>query len=375
MKRASNTKSKLNNHRDTQEKILKDTQNNSKNTKAKNSKFLTVPVSLYEKEVLAMTQARRTLIRSEITPYYHCMSRCVRRAHLCGKDKLTGRNFSHRRAWIKQRIAKLSHVFAIDVCAYAIMSNHLHLVLKLNPMQARKWNYAQVAKRWGQLFKVPELIKRFLTQELLEREEKIAISILNKWRDRLTSISWLMKCINEPLARVANKEDGVTGRFWEGRFKSQALLDESSVLACMAYVDLNPIRAGLAKSLQGSGFTSIQQRLHESSNNKSRSYGSNVKLLETETLDIPVESYVALVQWSAKRIRDKHHHRVPKEIHELLCGLGVEQHMWLPIMIQFEEYFLGFVGRRDNLTNYQKKTKKKLLRGKNRCQDFFLKSA
>ena len=95
-----------------------------------------------------MTTARKQLISLVDTPYYHCISRCVRRAYLCGEDKLTGKSFEHRRGWVEDKLITLSRVFAIDICAYAIMSNHTHLVLFIDEASAKAWSSEEVLKRW-----------------------------------------------------------------------------------------------------------------------------------------------------------------------------------------------------------------------------------
>ena len=129
------------------------------------------------------------------------------------------------------------------------MSNHYHVVLHVNQQQCLIWNDAEVIERWHRLFRGNLLSQRFSRGETLDRaEQQVLAEVVAEWRERLVSISWFMRCLNEPIARAANREDEVCGRFWEGRFKSQALLDEKALAACMAYVDLNPIRAMLAHS-------------------------------------------------------------------------------------------------------------------------------
>lgn len=201
-----------------------------------------------------MAMARSVVVNAEVTPYYHVISRCVRRAFLCGFDSLTRRNFDHRKSWLVERLYQLSALFAVDICAYGIMSNHFHLVVRIDSKQARSWSEEEVTRRWCSLF--PGGRKRLLALSKKDRSRQIEI-----WRERLYSLSWFMRCLNEAIARRANREDGCTGRFWEGRFRAQALVDEGALLTCMSYVDLNPIRAGIATTLEGSLYTSVRERL------------------------------------------------------------------------------------------------------------------
>ena len=175
---------------------------------------------------------RSQLVSLEATLHYHCISRCVRRQYLCGFDAQTGRDLSHRRNWIRTRIFELSEVFAIDVCAYAVMSNHCHLVLSVDQSRALSWDDREVARRWMKLFGGMALLRSFAAGEKLSEAQLDAVALkVAEYRKRLFDISWFMRCLNEPIARMANAEDNATGRFWEGRFKSQALLDEAALIA------------------------------------------------------------------------------------------------------------------------------------------------
>jgi len=209
-----------------------------------------------------MARPRSTLVSVEDTPFYHCVSRCVRKAWLTGVDKYTGQSYEHRRDWVESRILELAGIFAIDVGAYAVMSNHLHLVLRVDIYEANAWSDREVVAHWHQLFKGTDITQKFAKGEVIESVEVNSLKhSIAQYRSRLSDISWFMRALNEPIARKANKEEGCTGRFWEGRFKSQALLDETAVLACMAYVDLNPIRAKMAETPEKSEYTSIELRI------------------------------------------------------------------------------------------------------------------
>ena len=192
------------------------------------------------------------------------MSRCVRRAFLCGDDAHAGRNYDHRRGWILERVKQLAGVFAIDVAAYAVMSNHYHLVLRVDAERARGGSRDEVLRRWTRLVDGPLAVQRLLAgkgEELDKATQPAIDEWAEKYRARLGDLSWFMRVLNESIARKANAEDQVTGHCSEGRFKSQALLEEQAVPTAMAYVDLNPIRAQMAQTPEASDHTSVSERI------------------------------------------------------------------------------------------------------------------
>lgn len=245
--------------------------------------------------------------RSHIAPpdtagAYHCVQRCVRRAFLCGVDRHTGQSFEHRKHWIESRIRLIGECFAVAIDAYAVMSNHLHLVLRIDPGAAATWRDDEVAARWVRLFPPREDCEAAVEHKCLRlRSDPERIDLL---RRRLGSLSWLMRCLVEPIARRANREDGCKGRFWEGRYKCQALCDERALLAAMAYVDLNPIRAGMADTLEGSTHTSIAERITAASTDPTRlsqPLGPIIGNLRP-SLSLTTADYLQILDWTGRQL-------------------------------------------------------------------------
>ena len=290
-----------------------------------------------------MPQPRKRLVSLADTPYYHCISRCVRRAFLCGKDSQTGFDFEHRRQWIVDRIKLLSSVFAIDLCAFAILHNHYHIVIRVNTEQASQWADQEVASRWTQLFSEPLLIHQYLAGvELSSAEQERVADLISTWRQRLTDLSWYMRCVNEPIARMANQEDRCTGRFWEGRFHSQALLDERAVLACMAYVDLNPIRAAIAKTPEESDFTSIQERIQHPQGSSLRAFAEHAD--DAAGIPFALQDYLQLVDWAGRVIILGKKGYIPEHTPPILTRLGMNAAPVLDYLSRTEKRPFGALG-------------------------------
>ena len=213
----------------------------------------------------------------------HVCQRCVRRAYLAGVDDDSGKDYSYRKEWIRQRIEKLASVFSVDILSYAILSNHLHIVLRNRPDVVKTWSDKQVALRWLQIFpgkRIDEQLGDPTTSDvdaLAKDAERLALV-----RKRLSDISWFMRALSEPIARIANRDDKCTGSFWEGRFRAQRIIDEAALLACCMYVDLNPIRAAMAESLEKSEFTSAYDRIAAQAGKKIDSSAAQMKTIPKE---------------------------------------------------------------------------------------------
>jgi REP element-mobilizing transposase RayT len=276
---------------------------------------------------------------------------------LCGKDSQTGVDYEHRRDWIEKRILKLGQVFCIDVCAYAVMSNHYHVVLHLNAEDQASLSMNDVLSRWQSLYSGNQLVKRYLREEpMCDAELQAVKEISGLWRERLRDLSWFMRALNEGIAREANFEDRCTGRFWEGRYKSQALLDEQALAACMAYVDLNPVRASMAKTPEHSSHTSAKRRIAEAEKTPSDAqspyqpmslfpFVGNPRESMPQGLPFKLSDYLELLDWTGRIIRDDKRGAIQENAPDILTRLNIETKNWIHSAQHFEGSFKQFAGK------------------------------
>jgi len=242
-----------------------------------------------------MPKARKSQISLADTPYYHCVSRCVRRAYLCGKDKHSGQSYEHRRGWVEDRILFLSTVFAIDVCAYAVMSNHTHVVLHVNQDEAKHWSDETVLLRWHRLYRGTLLTQQFVQPAL-----------------------------------------------------------QPALAGCMAYVDLNPIRAKMAKTPETSQHTSICRRIKDAK----KGYQPNnlmpfVSKHKPEGLPFHLKDYIQLIEQTGKVLQADKRGAIPLNEIPILERLGLNESIWCDMTRQFETQFKHAAGSEWILNAYK----------------------
>ncbi|BDV01802.1 transposase [Thermodesulfomicrobium sp. WS] len=350
-----------------------------------------------------MPRPRAHIVSLEHTAWYHVVCRCVRRAFLCGEDRLTGKNFDHRRGWIEARIRELAAIFTIDVAAYAIMSNHYHIVVKIDRDRAERLADEEVLARWTRLFSGPLVVQRFLDPRtraaMPEADRHMARQWAASYRERLWDLSWFTRVLNESIARKANREDGVRGRFWEGRFQSQAILDEQALFAVMVYVDLNPIRAGIAETPEDSRHTSIEARLfpdrvearlrecahtttpahaapkadgppanHAAPTNERRLPMAPLLPFDATghedwALPCALEDYVELVETVGRCIHPKKRGHIPETAPRLLQRLGMDTEAFITLSTRLLKEFGHAVGTPESLLELAARRQARYLRG------------
>ena len=327
-----------------------------------------------------MTQARKVVVVADEVGVYHCISRCVRRAFLCGEDVYSGRNYAHRRAWVRDRVQHLSALFGIEVFAYSVMSNHLHLVLRNRSDRVAQWGDREVAERWCRVCPGKAALERGEPYDVNKFKALLNdAAMLEVVRHRLSDLSWFMRCLNEFLARRANREDGCTGRFWEGRFRCQRLMDAGAMLACMAYVDLNPVRAQIADGLDDSQFTSVYDRvMAQRARVRLKALGSisdptveQLRQIEREAsrqsvadwlldfsdasspfTDVDVEYYLSLVEWTGRTIRADKPGSIPVELEGVLDCFGIDARHWASSVRSYGSLFYRIAGKVEQLLGY-----------------------
>jgi hypothetical protein len=166
---------------------------------------------------------------------------------------------SHRQEWILQRLRVLALLFAIEVIDFVIVDNEFYVILRNRPDLAKELSAEQVIRRWNRMSRrsldlLPEMDSKRVKKERAKR------GLVAKLRKRLSSISWLMIMLKEPIARAANAEDEVRGHFFGERFSSDELKDGEQCLATSLQINSLPVRLGLAEDLASSRFTAAFAR-------------------------------------------------------------------------------------------------------------------
>ena len=299
----------------------------------------------------------------------HVFNRVVRRCFLLGDDPVTGKNYDHRKLWIEDLMQHQAKFFAIDILSFSILSNHFHQVLRSRPDVVQTWDDTEVARRW--LMICPE--RKGADGGPLEPNEAELNSIrtdpdkLKAIRLRLSDISWWMRLMCQKIAQRANAEEELSGNFWEDRYRAVRILDETGLLACAAYVELNPIRAALAELLENSDHTSIQRRMEAFKQEQELSavgrhtagdsFLAPVKIDELHDalgprpnecgerasdkgfLNMSIQAYIELLDWTARQIVPGKRGRTPTETPAVLERLQLDPQTWCQLATNFGRLF------------------------------------
>ena len=351
------------------------------------------------------SRPRKDVVRPDEVGVYHCWSRCVRRAFLCGLDSVTGKDFEHRRVWIQQFEEHLAGLFAIEIGFRTEMSNHIHLVLRNRPDVVASWSDEEVANRWLQISHLTKSkdgqLKAISAGQIAI--EKACPDRVQALRLRLSDPSFFMAALCEYISRRSNREDGRSGTFWEDRFGCRELADEASIVVCGIYIDLNQIRAGEATTPETSTHTSAYDRIGarrmrqlagESKFDAQRAPDGWLCELTIDELKKPhdpssvrsatarrasdkglipmsLDDYLQLLDVSGRMVGDDQTGAIPGEIAPILERLGIQTDLWPELVTKYHDWFGHIVGSANKLLERALQTGRKWYRGQSHCAAAF----
>ena len=364
--------------------------------------------------------ARKEILDPLTQQVVHCWARCVRRCFLCGRDPRTGKDYNFRRKQIVCREKLLARLFAVEIGFHAEMSNHLHLVLRNRPDIVQGWSDEEVVRRWLCISKLTrsfddEIVEPLASEIQIQARDRERVAEL---RVRLSSISHFMAALNENTARRCNAQDRCTGRFWEGRFKCRVLADETAILVCGIYLDLNQIRAGEADTPEESCHTSAYDRIvawrqrqqvarsacglgedplvagqEPSSTGEMpadgwlcplsldqgltadvRNGGPSVtpwRASDKGLLPMSLEEYLSLLDWTGREIRAGNRNAIPAELAPILQRLHVRETTWIEAVEEFDKQAGRVVGRVSQMIECARRAGRRWFRGIRHCDRIF----
>lgn len=349
--------------------------------------------------------ARVEVFASDEVAIVHVLNRTVRRCFLLGNDPVSGKNFDHRKQWMESELQHLAKHFGIDLLCYAILSNHFHLVLRSRPDVVAAWDDSEVARRWMMLCP-----KRRDAQKIPQEPNEFELNMirndpvrLKEIRSRLSDISWWMRLLSQKIGKRANEDDKEVGKFWQARYRAVRLLDETAVLACAAYVDLNPIRAAMAETIESSEYTSAQQRaiaLQTQANAQTTSDGDAamvskpiVRSLSPLTIDelkddigacchsggsrasdkgflpMSVASYLELLDWTARELRADKRGATPQNATPIFERLGIDADVWCELTKDFGKLFATVAGKPKVIESTRSRNRHQRYKIRNRAKE------
>jgi hypothetical protein len=274
-------------------------------------------------------------------------------------------------------LERLAASFGIDLLTFAILSNHFHLVLRSRPDVVETWSDEEVARRWLMLCPLRKDADGSAEEPNASeinaiRNDPVRLADI---RSRLSDISWWMRLLSQTIAQRANRDDGEIGKFWQARYKAVRLLDETAVLACSAYVDLNPIRAAMAETIEASDFTSAQRRAMALQSESSGEEEQGHEAVEPDRMLSPLSldelrdaigpqpsrseyrasdkgflamteaGYLELLDFTARSIRSGKRGATPKSAAPIFKRLRFDAETWCELVKDFGKLFYTVAGK------------------------------